>query len=460
MKDLTQGPIGRHLVEMSIPIAIGMLLQTLYFLVDLYFVSRLGDAAIAGVSAGGNLMFVVFALTQMLGVGTVALMSHAVGRKDQAEAIHIFNQSVVLAVLCAVVVLVGGYAVAGLFMDAMAADPAVRTAGVSFLHAFIPGLGMQFAMVVLASALRGTGIVKPTMVVQMVTVLLNAALAPVMIAGWGTGVPLGVAGAGWASTIAVVVGVAVLALYYVKLENYVRFDSTQWAPDVKSWGRLLNIGIPAGGEFFFIGFYSAVVYWIIRDFGSAAQAGFGIGTRILQAVFLPAMAIAFAAAPIGGQNFGAKLPARVREAFHKSAWACCSVMLVLALLVYFEGDAMVRGFTKDPQVVAFAYEYLSVISFNFVAAGFVFCCSSLFQALGNTWPSFLSMGTRVFLFVVPAVWISSRPGFQIVDVWHLSVMTVIIQACISYAFARREMRARLGPMSGVAGIEGVAKPVA
>src|SRR5437763_14306088 len=112
MKDLTQGPIGRHLVEMSIPIAIGMLLQTLYFLVDLWFVSRLGDAAIAGVSAGGNLMFVVFALTQMLGVGTVALMSHAVGRKDQAEAIHIFNQSVVLAVLCAIIVLVGGYAVA------------------------------------------------------------------------------------------------------------------------------------------------------------------------------------------------------------------------------------------------------------------------------------------------------------------------------------------------------------
>jgi len=70
MKDLTQGPIGRHLVEMSIPIAIGMLLQTLYFLVDLYFVSRLGDAAIAGVSAGGNLMFVVFALTQMLGART------------------------------------------------------------------------------------------------------------------------------------------------------------------------------------------------------------------------------------------------------------------------------------------------------------------------------------------------------------------------------------------------------
>jgi hypothetical protein len=84
MKDLTQGRIGRLLVAMAVPIAIGMLFQTLYFLVDLYFVSRLGDAAIAGVSTAGTVSFVILALTQMLGVGTVALVSHAAGRKDQA----------------------------------------------------------------------------------------------------------------------------------------------------------------------------------------------------------------------------------------------------------------------------------------------------------------------------------------------------------------------------------------
>ncbi|HUL97593.1 MAG TPA: MATE family efflux transporter [Usitatibacter sp.] len=460
MKDLTQGPIGRHLVEMSIPIAVGMLLQTLYFLVDLYFVSRLGDAAIAGVSAAGNVMMVVFALTQMLGVGTVALMSHAVGRKDQAEAIHIFNQSIVLAVMCAAVTVGGGYGLAGWYMGTLGADAATREAGVSFLHAFIPGLGLQFALVVMGSALRGTGIVKPTMVVQMVTVLLNTVLAPVMIAGWGTGLPLGVAGAGWASTISVAAGVAVLSVYYVKLESYVSFDGAQLAPDVRTWGRLLNIGIPSGGEFLFMGLYSAIIYWIIRDFGAAAQAGFGIGSRILQAVFLPAMAVAFAAAPIGGQNFGARLPQRVRETFNVSAIACCSIMLALAVIVHWQGASMVRFFTADEQVVAFASEFLSVISFNFVAAGLVFTCSSLFQALGNTWPSLISMATRVLTFAIPAVWLSARPGFQIVDAWHLSVVTVIIQACLSYVLARLQMRERLGPLSVVPRVEGVAQAVA
>jgi len=96
MKDLTHGPILRHLLVMAVPIAAGMLLQTLYYIVDPYFVAQRGEAAIAGVSAAGNAMFIVFALTRILGVGTVTLISHAVGRDDRRDGNHVFNQSVVL----------------------------------------------------------------------------------------------------------------------------------------------------------------------------------------------------------------------------------------------------------------------------------------------------------------------------------------------------------------------------
>jgi len=447
MKDLTQGPIGRHIVQMSVPIAIGLILQTFYYIVDLYFVSRLGDAAIAGVSAAGNVFFIVMALTQMLGVGTVALVSHAVGRKDQAEANHVFNQSVVLALLCAMVTLAGGFGLAPWYMGTVGADAATQAAGIAFLHGFIPGMALQFALVVMGSALRGTGIVKPTMVVQAVTVLLNTALAPVMIAGWGTGIALGPAGAGWASTIAVAIGVAMLAWYFLKLEHYVGFDPSQWKPDVRTWGRMLNIGIPSGGEFAFMSLYSAVIYWIIRDFGSSAQAGFGISGRIMQSIFLPAMAVAFAAAPIAGQNYGAKLPARVKETFKTSVIACVGMMIVLAFFVHWKGAALIAYFSSDPAAVAFGAQFLSIISWNFAAMGVVFTCSSLFQALGNTWPSLFSMATRVVTFVVPAVWISSHPGFDIVDIWHLSVATVLLQACLSLALLYYQFRSRLAPLA-------------
>ena len=109
MRDLTQGPIPGHLVAMAAPIAAGMLAQTLYFLIDLYFVAQLGDTALAGVGAAGTAMFVVMALTQTLGVGTMALVSQAVGRKDPADADLVFNQAMSLSLLCTVATLAGGY---------------------------------------------------------------------------------------------------------------------------------------------------------------------------------------------------------------------------------------------------------------------------------------------------------------------------------------------------------------
>jgi Na+-driven multidrug efflux pump len=199
MKDLTQGSIARNILQMAVPIAAGMFFQTLYILIDLYFVAGLGPAAIAGVGAAGNIMFIVFALTQVLGVGTVALISHAVGRKDRADATLVFNQSLVLSAGCGLVTLVLGYALGPAYVQTLASDAATGLAGTSYLYWFLPSLALQFALVAMGSALRGTGIVQPTMIVQVLTVILNAVLAPVLIAGWGTGYPMGVAGAGLAS---------------------------------------------------------------------------------------------------------------------------------------------------------------------------------------------------------------------------------------------------------------------
>ena len=130
MKDLTQDSIVRNIIAMAAPIAAGMLFQTLYFLVDLYFVAAIGDAAVAGVGAAGTLMFIVMALTQVLGVGAVALIAQAVGRKDQADANVVFNQSVLFAFACAAVTLIGGYALTSAYVGAIAADPQTQHAGI------------------------------------------------------------------------------------------------------------------------------------------------------------------------------------------------------------------------------------------------------------------------------------------------------------------------------------------
>lgn len=442
MHDLTQGSITRHLIRLAVPIAAGMIFQTLYYLVDLYFVARLGDAAIAGVSAAGNVQFIIMALTQVLGIGTMVLIAHATGRKDRADANLVFNQSLLMAAACAVAVLLGGYLLAGRYMAGLGADAATASAGTIYLHWFLPGLGLQFALVSMGSGLRGTGIVKPTMVVQMATVLLNAILAPILIAGWLTGRPMGVAGAGLASSIAILAGVLMLLAYFLRLEKYVGFDPAMFRARREVWGRILRVGLPPGGEFALMFIFIAVIYWIIRDFGAAAQAGYGIGSRVMQAIFLPAMALAFATAPLAGQNIGAGHPARAWEAFRKAAVLGSVLMLSLTLLCQWQPGWFIARFTTEAEVITVGEDFLRIISWNFVASGIVFTCSGMFQALGNTLPSLISGVSRLVTFVIPAVWLSTRPGFAIRHVWYLSMVTVALQALTSLWLLRRELRKR------------------
>ena len=445
MKDLTDrsSSIVKNILQMALPIAAGMFFQTLYFLIDLYFVAGLGDAAIAGVGAAGNVMFVVFAVTQVLGVGTVTLISHAAGRKDQADANLVFNQSLSLAACCAVFTMALGFFAGPAYVRTLGASAATAAAGIQYLHWFLPSLALQFAVVSMGSALRGTGIVKPTMVVQVLTVVLNAVLAPILIAGWGTGLPMGVAGAGLASSLALAVGVVMLALYFHRLEKYVGFVREQWRPQMAVWRRLLRVGLPAGGEFLLMFVLMAVLYWVLRPFGPDAQAGFGIGMRIMQSMFLPAMAVAFAAAPIVGQNFAAGQFGRVRETFALSTLIGSCIMVLMTLFCQWGSPWVIGGFTKDPTALSVGSQYLQIISWNFLASGFVFTCSAVFQGLGNTVPAVISSASRLLSFVLPVLWLSAQPHFEMVQVWYTSVASVALQAVFSLWLVRRELRLRL-----------------
>jgi putative MATE family efflux protein len=282
------------------------------------------------------------------------------------------------------------------------------------------------------------------MFVQMLTVLLNALLAPVLIAGWITNMPLGVAGAGLATSISIAAGVILMFLYFARLEKYVSFNPDMFRARWDTWKRILRVGLPPGGEFALLFVYMAVIYWVIRHFGASAQAGFGIGGRVMQAIFLPAMAVAFAVAPIAGQNVGGGHAARVRATFRAAAILGSAIMLVLTLMCQWRPEWFVRAFTTDPAVIAVGGDFLHIISWNFVASGLIFTCSGLFQALGNTLPALLSSATRLVTFVLPAIWLSTWPGFQLKHLWFLSVTTVALQALVSLWLLRRELRRRLG----------------
>lgn len=442
MNDLTQGPIARHIVRMAVPMAFGMLFQTAYLLIDLYFVASLGDAALAGVSSAGTLQYIVMAATQVLAVGTTALIAQASGRRDRDDATKVFNQSLFLSGIGGVITLILGFALSGVYLRAMAADAATVEAGRRYLLAFIPALAMQFALLTLASALRGTGVAKPGMMIQVGTVVLNAILAPILIAGWGTGHPLGTLGAGLASLLSIMAGVIAGWIYFLRGDRFAQLVPAQLAPDVPTIARLFRIGLPSGAEFLLLFINTGLMYFLIRPFGAAAQAGYGLGARVMQSIFLPAMAVAFAASPVAGQNVGAGLGARVRETFRSAALIGSTVMLVATVISLWQADRMLALFTHEADVIALGTMFLHIVSFNFIAQGLIFTCSGMFQALGNTIPSLLSGASRLLTFALPAFWMSRQPGFSLQQVWWLGVVTTLLQMSISIWLLRREMNKR------------------
>lgn len=450
--DLTQGSITRRLLGMAAFIGIGLIFQTLYFLIDLYFVAGIGPSAIAGVGLAGNAFFLAMAASQMVGIGGLSLIARAIGGKRIEEADAVFRQAMILSAGLALLTLVTGYSLAKSGLDLLAADAATARDGLRYLQGFLPALALMFLNNTMASALRAAGVVRPTMVVQSGTVVLNAVLAPVLIAGWGTGVPLGVFGAGLASSIAALAGFGGTLWVFGRSQTLIARPLRLPRPDFSICRRIVGIGLPSAAEFLLMFITTAVIYGVIRHFGSAAQAGYGVGSRVMQAVFLPAMAIAFAVAPVAGQNFGAGRADRVRRTVRDAAVLSSVLMLALTLLCQVRPQALIGIFAHDPDVIAVGTTFLRIISLNFLATGLIFTASGTFQALGDTRPALIGSVSRLATFTLPAIWVSTQPWARLEHIWWLSAMSVLIHATIALVMVRMQLKSKLAPLLAAAAV--------
>jgi len=443
MRDLTRDSIVIHILCVAGSTAIGLLAHLAYQLVDLYFVSTLGAAAIAGLTAASSAMLIVNAVTHILGVATVTLMAHAVGRKDRSEANVLFNQSVGFAVTIGILTVGLLCALTPPYLRSVAAEPAVVEAGAQFMFWLMPGIALMFPMTAISSGLRGMGLVQATMYIYVLSVIVNALLAPILIVGWGTGVPLGVKGAGLATSLSMAVGLVLFVAYFRRVERYVALEPGLMRPQPAHWRRMLKVGLPAGGDFTLTFLATAVAYYAIRDLGTVVQAGFGIGSRILQAILLPALSIGFAAGLIAGQSFGAKDGQRIQQTFRTAAYLSSIAMLAILLLIQWQPAALLRVFQADPATLAVAASFLQIASWALIAQGMSYVCSSMFQAMGNTVPLLMTSMARFLSFAIPALVLALRPDLQAWQIWYALTASLFLQALISALLLRVEFRKRL-----------------
>ena len=443
MQDLTTGSLTGHLLKTTSFMLVSMVFQALYVLVDLFWVGRLGTDAVAAVGISANLSFVVLAISQMLGVGTTTVVSHAAGRKEHVQATYLFNQSQVLSMGAGVIFLAVAMSFRTSYAAALSADATMQRLTEEYLLWFIPAMALQFAIVAMGAALRGTGNFKPGMIVQTASVFVNIVLAPLLIFGWGPFPAMGISGAAVATFVAVVVGVIWISFYFVDRDAYLRFHCSDWKPEFRVWGQMLKIGLPAGVEFGLMGVYMVVVYAISRRFGAAAQAGFGVGFRIVQSVFLPIVALGFAVAPVAGQNFGAKQGDRVRAVFKTAASIAAAFMLPAGIGVYLAAPQLIGIFSSDPEVLQVGVDYLHIVTLNFVASGITFVSASMFQGMGNTLPSLATSFLRIIVGIAPAVVLSGRPEFALTWIWWFTVVSTTLQMALNLVLLQREFRIKL-----------------
>ncbi len=443
MKDLTQGSVLSHALTMAVPIFAGLVLVLLCGLIDLYFVAGLGEAAVAGVGAAGNAGFLVSALTQIVSVGTLAAISQAVGRKDRADANFIFNQSLGLSAVCGICTLAVGFAVARPYMNSVAADAATVEAGTTYLVWFMPALALQFAMLAMASALRGIGIVTPTMVVQALTVIINVILAPVLIVGWGTGYALGVKGAGLASSLAVAIGVvSPLGVFPASREL-----SHPRSPAMASANRTVEAHPERGAS------RRRRVRHHVRLHGGDILCHRGIWSgRASRLQHRLACAGTYSGTRDGDCFHGG---ADYRTEFRREKWRagksggrkCLDCRHggdgIATAVTQWQPELLLQGFTQDEATISEGALFLKMVSLNLVAQGLIFACSSAFQGLGNTRPQLISSTVRLITYVIPTLWLSARSGFRVEQIWYLSIATTTMQALLSLWLLNRELGKRL-----------------
>ncbi|MFL5580540.1 MAG: MATE family efflux transporter, partial [Gemmatimonadaceae bacterium] len=394
------------------------------------------------VGIAGNLMFVVLALTQMLSVGTTTVVAHAMGRRDRDAARLGFNQALFLSLVCGLLFLGVALALRTRYASTQSADSETASQAARYLLWFIPAMALQFPFVTMSAALRGAGNFKLGVVVGVTTVLINMAVAPVLIFGWIGAPAQGISGAAVASLFAIMVGSIWLLLHF-RHEPILSYARAEVWPRIDVWKRMLAIGLPAGFDFAMMAVYLFIVYAVTRPFGAAAQAGFGIGMRVLQAGFMPVVALGMSVAPIAGQNFGAGLADRVRHTFRDGALLATAMMLVLLTISQAAAPQLVGIFTRDPAAIEVGAQYLRIISWSFLASGVIFVTNSMFQAMGNTMPSVATSLVRIVVVTVPVLVLARLPGFALVTIWRLAALSVFVQLGLALLLLRREFGRRL-----------------
>lgn len=437
--DLTKGSIPKLLLRLSGPIAFSMIMFTLYLMVDLYFVGRLGPDAVAAVSISGNAFFVILGLSFVLGIGGMALIAQAFGRKDYEEATKVYKQSIILAILFGIVATLVGLSIARPYIAFFGGSGKSLEWGVEYFQVFSISFFLVLLLHVIGSCYRGMGDTRTPMIIMVISTLFNIVLDPLLIFGL-LGLPrLGVRGAAIASLFSQLISMGIY-VYLIFIRGQHLKIKRPWRLDLRIIKRSLAIGLPSGLTYFLLALNMLITYRIVSGFGTPALASIGIGFRILQSIYMPVVAVTSAMAAMVGQNFGAgKEPRIIRTLW--TGWAISSSVMVIGTILCWMFPTLLIGiFSNDKAVIDYGVIYLTIMSLGNVIVGTIMALSAMFQGFGKTYPIFIAAVFDNALFASLVFTLPGLFGWGIKSIWWIKLATAGIEMLIIAEWLRRDFR--------------------
>ena len=363
--DFTVGPIGRALGLLAIPMMLEMAMESIFAVVDIAFVSRLGTNAIAAVGLTEALVTVLYAVAIGLGMGVTAMVSRRIGAQDRDAAAHVTGQAIWVGGALAVVIGVCGVIYAADLLHMMGASDEVIAEGKGFTAMLLGGSASILYLFLLNAAFRGAGDAPVALRSLTLANAINIGLDPCLIFGLGPFPELQVTGAAVATTIGRGIGVVYLAYYLFGGKGRLRFAFRHLVPVPQLMMRMIRISLGGVGQFLISTSSWIVLMRVVALFGSAPIAAYTIALRLVEFALLPAWGLGNAAATLVGQNLGAEKPERAERSVWRASKYNAIFMTVVGIVMIALAPQIVALFSTEPEVIRYGTSCLRILGVGY-----------------------------------------------------------------------------------------------
>jgi len=413
-RDFTQGAVSRAILVLAIPMVLEMVMESVFAVCDVFFVSKLGASAVATVGLTESWLTLIYAIALGLAIAATATVARRIGERDREGAARAATQAIVLSAAIAALIGIVGLIFAPHALSLMGASGDVIATGTGYARIMLGG-NITIVMLFLINAIfRGAGDAAIAMRVLWLANAINIVLGPCLIFGLGPFPRLGVAGAAIATNIGRGTGALFAFSRLLKPGSRIDIHLRHLRIEPAILKRLGQLAWSAAGQFL-IGMGSWIAYVrILSSFGSSVIAGYTIGVRVILFALLPASGLANAAATMVGQALGAKKPERAEQAVKLAGMYNMAVLSVVGVLLAIFAPQIARGFTNDPSVIPYASAFLRTVACGFPFYGWGMVLGQSFNGAGDTrtptWINFLVFWCwEIPLAYVLGIWLKFGP---------------------------------------------------